>query len=168
MKIGVLSDSHGRAAMTALAISALRSAGAELLLHLGDLGSNEVIEELAGQDARIVLGNCDDPPEPLIRTARSLDIAVDHPMGWVTAAGKRIAYTHGHLEDLMAQALEAGVDYLLHGHSHELRDERIGRTRVINPGALFRAARYTAAVLDPAADELTIIDVARVQADSRA
>ena len=161
MKIGVLSDSHGRAAITARAIAALREAGAELFLHLGDLCSSEVVEELAGLDARIVLGNCDCPPEPIVRTARSLDIAVDHPMGRVTIAGKSIAFTHGHFEQLMDQALADRVDYLLHGHSHELRDERIGPTRVINPGALFRAARYTAAVLDPGRDELDVFELPR-------
>jgi predicted phosphodiesterase len=54
-----------------------------------------------------------------------------------------------------------GVDYLLHGHSHEVRDERVGRTRIINPGALCRAARYTAAILDPDADALEVLEVAK-------
>jgi predicted phosphodiesterase len=61
----------------------------------------------------------------------------------------------------MEQALRDGADYLLHGHTHELRDERIGRTRMINPGALFRAARYTAALLDPRADRLEILALPR-------
>jgi predicted phosphodiesterase len=50
---------------------------------------------------------------------------------------------------------------VLHGHTHEIRDERVGLTRVINPGALHRAARYTAAVLEPASDRLEIIVVPR-------
>ena len=59
MRIGILSDSHGRADNTALAVKSLRDRGAELLLHLGDLGSRDVIDELAGGPARIVFGNCD-------------------------------------------------------------------------------------------------------------
>jgi hypothetical protein len=59
----------------------------------------------------------------------------------------------------MRSALAQGVDYLCHGHTHVVRDERIGQTRVINPGALFRAARYTVALLDMAADRLEIVQV---------
>jgi predicted phosphodiesterase len=63
----------------------------------------------------------------------------------------------------MDQALAEDVDYLLHGHTHELRDERVGATRIINPGALHRAPRYTAAILDPKADDLTIIEIPKME-----
>lgn len=161
MRIGLLSDSHGRADTTAKAVRALLDHGAELLLHLGDVGSEAVIDELVGHHARIVFGNCDDEIGSLTRYAGLMGVGVDHPMGGLEIAGKRIAFTHGHLQHLVDQALLDGVDYLFHGHSHELRDQRVGRTRIINPGALFRAPRYTAAVLDPARDALEIIDVAR-------
>ena len=42
-----------------------------------------------------------------------------------------IAFTHGHMPRLLDDAIREGVDYLLHGHTHQLRDERIERTRVI-------------------------------------
>jgi putative phosphoesterase len=157
MLIGILSDSHGRAEITGRAVRGLRERGAEMLLHLGDVGTEAVIDELVGHDARLVLGNCDFPPAPLRRYATYLGIAVDDPMGRLEVGGRRIAFTHGHLDHLMEQALAEGVDYLLHGHTHEARDERIGRTRVINPGALHRAARYTAAILDPAAGRVELL-----------
>ncbi len=159
MRIGILSDSHGRADTTALAVNELRDRGAELLLHLGDIGTRDVIDELAGGPARIVFGNCDPDSTVLARYARRLEIAVDHPLGIIEIDGKRIALTHGHLPDLMSQALQGGVDYLLHGHTHEIRDERLGPTRVVNPGALFRVCRYTAMLLDPARDALTVIEI---------
>ncbi len=161
MRIGILSDSHGRADTTALAVKSLRDGGAELLLHLGDLGTRDVIDELAGGPARIVFGNCDPDSTALSRYARRLEIAVDHPLGIIEIDGKRIALTHGHLPNLMSQALRSGVDYLLHGHTHEIRDERLGPTRVLNPGALFRVCRYTAMLLDPARDALTVIEIPR-------
>ena len=161
MLIGILSDSHGRAAITGEAVRQLLKRGAEMLIHLGDVGTEAVIDELAGHHSHLVLGNCDFPPEPLIRYAANLGVQVDHPMGMLQIDGKTIAFTHGHLEQLVQQALARGVDYLLHGHSHEVRDERIGSTRVINPGALFRAARYTAATLDPAADRLQLLTIQR-------
>jgi predicted phosphodiesterase len=60
----------------------------------------------------------------------------------------------------MRRALESqSFDYLLHGHTHVKRDERVGRTRVINPGALHRAREKTVAVLDTATDMLTFLTV---------
>jgi predicted phosphodiesterase len=59
----------------------------------------------------------------------------------------------------MQEAVAEGANYLLHGHTHEPRDERIESTRVINPGALFRARRYTVALLEPEKDRLQFVDV---------
>ncbi len=159
MLIGLLADSHGRHLMTRHAVSVLLDAGAELLLHLGDVETDNVIDELVGHPARLVFGNCDDEVA-LARYAQLVNVIVDHPVGDLDVDGRRIVYTHGHLMDPMENALREEADYLLHGHSHELRDERIGRTRVINPGALFRARRYTAALLDPTTDDLRIFEIA--------
>jgi len=159
-RIGILSDSHGRNEMTRAAVALLRQRGVDVLLHLGDLGSEAVIDELVGFNARIVFGNCDWDEQSLARYAEIMGIQVDHPLGILEVAGKRIAFTHGHLPQLMRQAMGDGVDYLLHGHTHEVRDERVEQTRIINPGALFRAARYTAAILDPVHDTVEIVEVA--------
>ncbi|MDY7110453.1 MAG: YfcE family phosphodiesterase [Planctomycetota bacterium] len=159
MRIGILGDSHGRIAITARAVEALLEAGAETLIHLGDIEDERVIDELAGHRAHLVFGNCDWDTDALARHAERLGVIVDDPIGRLEVASRRMAFTHGHRPELMRQALEDGIDYLLHGHTHELRDERVGSTRIINPGALFRARRYTAAVLDPAADALQIIDL---------
>jgi uncharacterized protein len=160
MVIGILSDSHGRVERTARALRALRDRGAELLIHLGDFETDAVLDELAGQSARIVFGNCDWSAAAMADYARRLDITVDHPMGEITVHGRRIAYTHGHIDSLMELAVERGVDYLLHGHTHLVRDEHAGRTRIINPGALHRAQRYTVALLDPASGHLEVIEIA--------
>jgi len=159
MLLGILSDSHGRADTTRLAVKSLTERGAESLIHLGDVGSEAVLEELVGYPARIVFGNCDWNDRELGRYAEILGFTVDHPRGTMEIGGKRIAFTHGHLPDLMQRALDDDVDYLLHGHTHEWRDEMVGATRVINPGALFRAARYTAALLDPIRDRLDMVIV---------
>jgi hypothetical protein len=164
MKIGIIADSHGHAQRTIAAVELLRSDGAQTLVHLGDFETLDVIDALAGFDAHIVFGNCDWDVRSLTDYARGLGLSVDHPMGRLDLDGRRVAFTHGHIERLIRQALADRVDYLLHGHSHELRDERVGPTRIINPGALFRAQRYTAATLDLARDELKIMDVPRLEA----
>ena len=161
MLIGILSDSHGRADTTAQAVQALLNHDAQMLIHLGDLGSEEVIDELVGHNVRIVFGNCDWDKQSLARYAELVGVRVDDPMGTVEIEGKRIAFTHGHMGRLMRNAIDDGVDYLLYGHTHAVSDESCGRTRLINPGALFRAPRYTVALLEPARDRLTIIEVPR-------
>lgn len=157
--IGVLADSHGRALITRNAVAALREAGADLLIHLGDVETMEVIDELSVMPCRMVFGNCDWDEAALGRYARALGIEVDHPAGRIEVGGQRIAFTHGHLPEFMESALRDGVQFLLHGHTHLMRDERQGATRIINPGALFRARRYTAALLTPVTGALEFITI---------
>ena len=147
--------------MTRRAVLALLERGADTLVHLGDVETEAVIDELVGHDAHLVFGNCDWDSSALARYARHVGVHVDDPLGRIAAGPRTIAFTDGHLPGLMQEALDEGVSYLLHGHTHVVRDDRIGGTRVINPGALFRAARYTVAILDPEADRLEIIEVPR-------
>lgn len=156
-RIGLLSDSHGRAATTQQAVRLLIDQQIDLLLHLGDIGSLEVIDAMIEQvddngrlkpPVRLVFGNVDWDADSLARYAVSLGVDVDHPMGWLEMDGKTLVYQHGHEQARMDQALARGVDYLCHGHTHRPRNETLGSTRLINPGALFRAADYTVAVLD--------------------
>ena len=51
------------------------------------------------------------------------------------------------------------VDVLQRG-DRVRRDERFGKTRIINPGALHRASEKTVALLDLATDQLEFIRVA--------
>ncbi len=161
MIIGLLGDSHGRRRTTAAAIAALRDAGAELLIHLGDFEDVAVMDELVGQPARCVLGNCDYPPRQFLDYARHVGVEVNPERIELDAGDIRVVATHGHLQRVLSAAIAAEVDYLIHGHTHELRDDIVGATRVINPGALARARRYTAAVLDTARGKLTVIDLPR-------
>ncbi|MEM7228282.1 MAG: YfcE family phosphodiesterase [Planctomycetota bacterium] len=161
MRLGLLADSHGRAERTATAVRMLLDAHADVLIHLGDFETDVVIDELAGHPARLVFGNCDFDVAGMTRYAQSLDIQVDHPIGRLHIDGKVVAYTHGHENGLVSEAMDEQVDYLLHGHTHVARDDREGKTRVINPGALHRANRYTVALLDVATDELTWLELPR-------
>jgi putative phosphoesterase len=157
--VGLLSDSHSRWERTKRAIAALRSAGATAFLHCGDVEDELVLDQLAGLDSHLVWGNCDWNSQTLGRYARDLGITVHGEAGELAVDGKRIVFTHGHEISAMRAAVSGGADYLVHGHTHELRDERVGTTRILNPGALHRAARFTVAALVPATDELRVIEV---------
>lgn len=172
--IGLLSDSHGRAPTTQRGVDLLLDGGAELLLHLGDVGTVEVIDALCTPrpgstdpvPARLVFGNTDWDVAALSAYADDLGLGVDHPVGVVDLSGRgpadlsgQLVFCHGHEHGPMAGALDDGARYLCHGHTHTCIDERRGRTRVINPGALFRADTYTVALLNTDNDELTRITV---------
>ncbi len=163
----MLSDSHSRAAITARAVELLVDLGAEQIIHLGDIETESVIDSLVGiEDAdgqpipmHIVFGNCDWQWENLARYARQLDLNVAHPVGRLEFDGKVLVFLHGHLTQHVENAVDEQVDWLCHGHTHLKRDESIGKTRIINPGALFRAAEYSVAILDTMSDDLAFYTV---------
>jgi len=160
--LGILSDTHGDAERARRAVELLRARGAARIIHLGDVGSESVLDHLVGLDAVVVFGNCDDT-RGLLRYAEFLGIAVAHPAAIIEVKGGaravRIGLTHGHLIDEIDRLFRAKVDILLHGHTHVVRDEVIGATRVMNPGALHRADRRTAMLLDPETGVAEWIDV---------
>ncbi|MEX1017347.1 MAG: metallophosphoesterase family protein [Phycisphaeraceae bacterium] len=167
-KIGLLSDSHGRSSTTRRAVDVLLSHDIDVLLHLGDVGTVEVIDALAVDatdaggrpvEAHLVFGNTDWDLAGLARYARDLGVQVDHPVGRLPLEEGTLVFCHGHEPDVLTQALAEQVRYLCHGHTHRTLDQRQGPTRVLNPGALFRARRYTVAVLDTARDDVTFFPV---------
>src|SRR5206468_3508718 len=105
--------------------------------------------------------NNDYDRQDLARYAASIDVRCLREFGELELDGKRIAVTHGDDARLLKQLmLQQRHDYLLLGHTHVKRDQRVGTMRIINPGALYRAAEKTVAVLDLASDQLKFFIVA--------
>ncbi len=156
--VGILSDSHGEATRTRRAIELLQADGASVFIHCGDLGTEEVLDAFAGLQVHAVAGNCDDAG-PLIRYGHHLGLDMQHPLGTVEVDGKRLAFTHGDDGALLQQAIDAKPDFLFHGHSHLKRDETLQGVRVINPGALHRALRFTVALLNPTTGDVKWLSV---------
>lgn len=124
MLIGLISDTHGLVrpeVHTALA-------GVELILHAGDVGGEDVLDELALiAPVRAVAGNTDPPDHPGLVAA--LDIALE---------GVRIHVSHGHevgwpTPDALAAAYDA--DVIVHGHTHRQRIDEVSGRLVVNPGS---------------------------------
>jgi uncharacterized protein len=156
--VGILSDTHDRADATAAAVAALRAAEAEYFIHCGDVGSERILDHLAGLRAAFVFGNNDWDRAGLQRYAQTLGITCLGGFGELEVGGKHIGVTHGDDTRLIKRLLaEQRHDYLCLGHTHVRADERAGRVRVINPGALHRAREKTVAVLDTETDGLRFI-----------
>ncbi len=156
MMLGLLSDTHGQAQRCAAALRFLKARGATHFVHCGDVGGDGVFEILAGEPVWFAWGNMDDPSPSRIRylSALGLSAPADVPARF-EFGGRRCLLCHGHEPWFAHLPAELNADYLFHGHTHRIRDERAHGARIINPGALHRAAIYTVATLDVTRDALT-------------
>jgi putative phosphoesterase len=156
--IGILSDTHDRIDNTIAALGLLTQAGAEFLIHCGDVGGEHIIDQLAGHRCALVWGNNDWDRRGLTQYAEALGIQVLQNFGELTLDGKQFAITHGDDPKLVRAIIQRQQhDYLLLGHSHVKHDQRYGRIRLINPGALHRAAEKSVAILDTSNDSLRFL-----------
>jgi hypothetical protein len=160
MKIGVMSDSHDRADMVIEAIRLLRERSVEMILHCGDIQQPSIVRLFSGIPARFVLGNWDRDKIGLGTAVEGIGGHLDDEFGEIELCGRKLAWTHGHhvrlLQDLERYDL---YDYVFHGHTHRVRQERIGKTWVVNPGALYRCLKKTCVVVDLPAGEIEYITV---------
>jgi putative phosphoesterase len=163
MLVGILSDTHDQRKRTETAVAMLRDAGAETLIHCGDLVEPDLIGLCTVMPFCLVFGNNDCHNVAEIQAAlKNADEAVC--LGWggeIELAGKRFAVTHGHLHKVYQQLMVTKPDYLLSGHTHVAMDSGPGATRFINPGALHRASPFTVALLDLKDDRLQFLEVPR-------
>jgi len=136
MLIGILSDTHDDREMTQRALDVLRERGAERLIHCGDLTTPGIVALFEGWRVDFVYGNMDRQRRALLDAVSGLGSASIAESQLLYLDGKRIAVIHGHQEEELANLIGDNYDYVLHGHTHSRRDETLGRTRVLNPGAL--------------------------------
>lgn len=168
MILGILSDTHGFAARAAAAVRVLERVGATGFVHCGDVGAEDVLDEFAGRETWCVFGNIDDWNESLGSYGASIGVRISAGPLEFELGRKRLAVFHGHEAQFerLARALRSGDEaalntqagrwnYVCYGHTHRAADIRIGRLRLINPGALERARIRTVATLDLRDDSLT-------------
>lgn len=125
MKIVIVSDTHNNWENFKKAIDWAKKEKISLILHCGDISSQETIDnavKLFDGEVKFVKGNADhglDLPE-------KIDLEFD---------GERITFCHFPSEaKKMAQS--GNYDIVFYGHTHRPWDEKIGDTHMINPGEL--------------------------------
>ena len=151
MKIAIVSDTHDQADRVERALALARARSAELVIHCGDIVGPEIVELFRGWTAHFVFGNCDWDQAGLKEAIAGIGATCHENYGHLEIEGVRLAFIHGHDTNLMNDLRTGGeFAYLFHGHTHFAMDRQFGPTRVINPGALQRAAIKTFVVLDTA------------------
>ncbi len=167
MKIGIISDTHDQVERTSRAVAKLVAAGAEALIHCGDITQPAIVLECGGLPSYYVFGNNDFELTVLRHAIAQVGGVCLEREGLVEFAGKRVAVAHGDRADRIRRLLGSDPDYFLTGHTHQAEDERRGSTRWINPGALHRANPWTVAVLDLAVDRVEFLTISDDSSDPR-
>jgi hypothetical protein len=143
LRIGLISDTHGL--LRPQVHQAL--AGVELILHAGDVGGDEILDELTLiAPVRAVFGNTDAPGNPRLAASLSHE-----------ASGVRIHVSHGHELGVPAARTLLSLhdaDVIVYGHTHVPMIVRAAGRLVVNPGS----AGPTRFELEPTVAVLTVAD----------
>lgn len=138
MRLGILSDTHNNLANLHAALEILRHEQVSTLIHCGDLTDVETALQLAEFRIICTFGNRDWNASEIKQNL--LYFRADNYSNFFyqgELGGVKIAATHGHMRSTLENMIQSDqYAYVFHGHSHMRRDERVGTTRVINPGAL--------------------------------
>jgi putative phosphoesterase len=120
-------------------------AGVQLILHAGDVGGDEILDELRLiAPVRAVFGNTDPPGDPAL--SERIDLAL---------GGLRIHVSHGHevgSPTLAKLAAKYDADVVIYGHTHRQQVAQLGEQLFVNPGAA-GARRFN---LSPSVARMTI------------
>lgn len=160
MRLGIVSDSHGHVELTRPAVRMLESLDVERVLHCGDIGSAEVVEQFAAWPTDFVFGNCDYHHEELAAAIRAAGQTCHGLFGELEIEGQQIAMLHSHDRQKFQEVTQNGIyDLVCYGHTHEALIERNDRTLIVNPGAIYRATPHSIAIVDLPALEAVIVDL---------
>lgn len=160
MKLGLLSDTHGRDDLVEGVVDFFDEENVDEMIHSGDVTRVTHIEALFELDVpvHLVYGNCDYNQESFRQASERTPLVLHGSADLLGANGARLGVTHGHYDRLFDELREEEPDYIVHGHTHERRDETLEGIRYVNPGSV-KPANSSAAVLDVETEDLTFRDL---------
>jgi len=135
--IGVIADTHDRLPLVDKAVKQLNEEGVKLVLHAGDYIAPFVVPHFKPLKADLigVFGNNDGDRKLLRKRFSDLGAEIRGRFAEVATDGLRIGMVHGEEEELLRSLINVeGYDVIVHGHTHEAKTYRKGRTLVVNPG----------------------------------
>jgi uncharacterized protein len=149
MRIGVVSDTHGHMANTLAAINLLESQEVARVLHCGDIGTEAIPALFKAWPTDFVFGNCDYGRDELATVIREAGLTCRGVFGDLEIEGRRVALIHSDDHRKFHEVINGGrFDLVCYGHTHVAKIEQIGRTMVLNPGALYRANPHSIAIVE--------------------
>jgi len=140
MKIAIIADTHNNWPNFKKAISWIMKEKIRLILHCGDINSQEIIddaEKLFDGEIKFVKGNADwnlDIPD-------KMELEVEGASAKASATRRKIAFAH--FPDMAKKLAQSGkFDLVFYGHTHRAWDELVlsgvegKKCHMINPGEL--------------------------------
>jgi len=153
MIVGIIADTHDRLPLLDEAVKRLNEEKVELVLHAGDYVAPFVVPHFKPLKANLigVFGNNDGDRELLKKRFTELGAEIRGKFAEVKVDELRIALLHGDEAELLRSLIDVeSHDIIVHGHTHEAKTYRKGKTLVINPGEVcgYLSEKPTMAVLD--------------------
>ena len=139
-KIAIISDSHDNLANIKKTFDFLKKEMVKTVLHCGDISTLLTLKEILNQFSGkiyIVFGNADKDNFEVTKMGVNSQscLKVLGELGEIKINGKNIAFTH--FPKLARELAESKkYDLVFYGHTHKPWEEKIGKTRLINPGNL--------------------------------
>ena len=169
MLVGIMSDTHDNLPMVDKAVSTLQNEKVELVLHAGDYVAPFVIPYFEPFKGKFigVFGNNDGDHEFLKKRFAEFGLEIRGIFAEINIDNLRIALLHGGEpggapgpSELLRSLLKTTCyDVIIHGHVHEAKAYKKGRTLIINPGEVcgYLTGKPSIAVLDTKSMEAKII-----------
>jgi len=161
MKIAIIADTHDNVASLKKAVNLIKKEEIKLIIHCGDIFLPDTLKESLKSfqgKTYIIFSKADADfsriPE---KSFKSLPRSkVWEEFGEAKLGGKNIAFCH--FPEIAGDlAKSQKYDLVFYGHTHKPWEEKIGKTRLVNPGniaGLFYRATF--AVYDTKTDKLEL------------
>jgi hypothetical protein len=138
MRIAIVSDGHENIENLKQAIDWLNKNEIKTLIHCGDVSRIEMLEELNSRfegKIHLVWGNADEGFFNGINYDDFDKVVFYDKVGELEVENKKIAWTH-FSKVAKELARNSRYDLVFYGDTHKPWEERIGLTKLINPGNL--------------------------------
>jgi hypothetical protein len=156
VKIGIMSDSHDNLPNIRKALAVLKDAGAEALIHAGDIVAPFSVKEILKFDGPVygVFGNNDGETAGIKKLWKTVNFS---PF-LLELGGLRILLAHDEAD--LDRASYDRVDVRIFGHNHKA-EVREGRPLTVNPGEAggWLSGRPTCAILDTEGPSARILEI---------
>jgi len=161
MKIAIISDTHDNLASLKKALFFIKKEEIKVLIHCGDIFKPETLKEGLKEfqgKIYIIFSEADASFSKIPQDSFN-DLPknkVFEKSGQIKIGGKKIAFCH--FPEIARNLAESQkYDLVFYGHTHKPWEEKIGRTRLVNPGniagILFKS---TFAIYDTGTDKLEL------------
>ena len=155
MKIAIVSDTHNNWANFEKAIKWINKEKIQLILHCGDIQSQETIDDakkIFDGEIKFVKGNADWQ----MNLPEFLEVEIEAASAEAPAGRRKIGFVH-FPNEAKKMAQSGKYDVVFYGHTHRPWDEKVGKCHMINPGELAgQFYKPTFAVYDMATGNLEL------------